>query len=525
MNRFNRRWFVFIFLFLLAFGVRLKYVSEESILQFHSGRQYRSALIARDIYYQIQPPIEKWKPAVSLANRQQLGMLEPPVMEYLSAWLYRLRGREDLRFFKMLSSFFWLLGGIPFYGIACRLWQGFRQNKNSEGFFLTPPAIALGFYLLFPYGVVMSASLHPDPLMMALWLSFIWTALRYSDESSVKRLFGMTLAAAFTVLSKPQSIFFVLGAFFPLLNLRGSDPKGSDPFWFKKLFHPHALFFYFFGLLPPVLFYAYYKFYDPYFSTSNLSTFFIPELFLKKEFWKAWIILMGDVVGYFAFFAGLAASFAFQEKKIKNLMLGLWLAYFLFGVCYNRNIYTHNHYHLFLIPMISLAMISLWQLGLTQSMALPKALRFGFFTLMAGGLAVISLSKTQEAFAFYQMPEFEERKKIAVKIGEGAGHSAKLLNHSWAYGRFLYYYGETAGDALWEAIDLLEQGWPEKLPSGEEHLKQFEGKLNRKDYDYFVITDKRDFGEKALSQLNQRYCWNISKEDYVIYDLKKIAVK
>jgi hypothetical protein len=86
----------------VGFLIRLPHL-EDPPLRFHPTRQYRSAIIARGFY---APRMTHLSPQESAAIREaarRMPAIEPPVMEHVAAWAYRLLGREDLRLPRLIS--------------------------------------------------------------------------------------------------------------------------------------------------------------------------------------------------------------------------------------------------------------------------------------------------------------------------------------------------------------------------------------------------------------------------------------
>jgi len=114
------RWLIIGFLFITALGIRL-YQIEVPPMDFHPTRQYHSALIARSYYYETSNSIPEWRKQVALINAHREGTYEPPIMEIVVSFAYGLTGGEHLWIPRLLSSLFWLIGGMFLYLIAKKL--------------------------------------------------------------------------------------------------------------------------------------------------------------------------------------------------------------------------------------------------------------------------------------------------------------------------------------------------------------------------------------------------------------------
>jgi hypothetical protein len=82
-------------LLVLGLGLRLADLDDPP-LDYHPTRQLRSAIIARAIYYRIDSGRDPALVAAAQEVTAPLETLEPPIVETLVAWTYRLVGGEFL---------------------------------------------------------------------------------------------------------------------------------------------------------------------------------------------------------------------------------------------------------------------------------------------------------------------------------------------------------------------------------------------------------------------------------------------
>jgi hypothetical protein len=106
-------------MFLLAAGIRL-YNIQKPFVGLLPVREFRSAIIARDIYFGLGGDAPDWAREVSAVSRAGEWSLEPPVLEGLTAVTYTLLG-EQLWIPRFYATLFWLVGGLLFLGIGREL--------------------------------------------------------------------------------------------------------------------------------------------------------------------------------------------------------------------------------------------------------------------------------------------------------------------------------------------------------------------------------------------------------------------
>ena len=201
-------------IFLIALGIRLKHI-DTPFLEFHATRQYHSAIITRDYYFQQKQDTPEWKK--TMATKIQLGMphLEPRIMETLVLGGYLLNGGEAYWIPRIYSIVFWLIGGMFLYGIARRY------------FCYSSAVITLCFYLFLPYGIVASRAFQRDPLVMMLMLATWWGLVRYAHNDSTKYLGFATLMASLTFLVRIQVMPIIDGAFMIMWLMGGNFRRPS----------------------------------------------------------------------------------------------------------------------------------------------------------------------------------------------------------------------------------------------------------------------------------------------------------
>jgi len=186
--------------FIVAAAVRL-YNIDAAKLYFYATRPYYSFCIARHFYYEGTESIPDWKRDIAAINKEALDDKEPPLTEYLVSRIWRACRSENHWAPSFVCSIFWLIGGIFVFLIA---------KKYTT---VVAAAIATAFYLLCPFGIVMSRSFQPESLMTMMFLAGIYTIFNYYEKPSTKRLFIMAIVSGLAILAKVLVIFPIWAAF------------------------------------------------------------------------------------------------------------------------------------------------------------------------------------------------------------------------------------------------------------------------------------------------------------------------
>ncbi len=74
-------------LFMAALGIRL-YDLTDLPNDFYMVRSYHSLLIARGMYYEHLSSAPEWQREMAVTQWKQEGLIEPPIMERITAWTY-----------------------------------------------------------------------------------------------------------------------------------------------------------------------------------------------------------------------------------------------------------------------------------------------------------------------------------------------------------------------------------------------------------------------------------------------------
>lgn len=511
-------------LMLTAFCMRCYRITQPT-LNFHPVRQYRSFSIARAIYFKNAPSIPEWRRNIARNRYENLHFKEPPIMEYLAAWAYRLAGGELLWIPRVISIMFWLTGGFFLYLLA--------KEMTSP----TSAIISMAFYLLAPFGIFMGSSFQPEALMVMAFLGSLLAIWRYFSQPSWVTMLIAAVITALTILIKFIPVFPLAFAFL-FVN------AGTKSFrrWFVN---PGNILFILISLLPGISYYCYQTF-GPGHLQSVANTIFFPHLLLKSFFWKGWLHTLGKVVGYIALIGGIAGTLLFK-KPAKRLLIGLWAGYIVYGLLFSYTTATHDYYQVLIFPIVALSLgpVVCVFVRYFHSMAFKWRLGLGIVCILAaiGSLYTISSLKHDQFRKLNQNVkdrletvclfigvnsynlkhinhDYSQEINIAKEIGEVVNHSVQTIHLTKTYGKPLEYYGELSGRHWPSSAHLrTEQQVGRKTLSLEERFKLY---FSKSSPEYFIITDLKSFEEqKELHEFLDKSFKILAKTDnYFIYDLR-----
>lgn len=488
---------ILLVLFLLA-GLGIRLIDLDDLpLDFATTRQLHSFIMARGIYYEMDTPATIAIPdetrQFAITTGRSEPQIEPPIMEYLTAVIYRLIGHEDMLIARLLSIFFWLAGAVPLFLLA-------RKLTTLNGAY-----VALAVYLFNPFGTIASRSFQPDPLMVAAIIWALYFQFKWSDEDTLKTAL---LAGFFTGLAlfiKASAVFFVG---FPMIGLIIS--KGL---W-KSLKNWRVWLIAGIALVPTVLFY--------WISATvggNSGAIFgarwVPALFSDPKWYLKWFMMAKFVVGYYPIVIALLGFFFLSEKKSRWFYLFMWVGYLLYGFMFAYHIYTHDYYHLPLIPIIALGfgLVAAQLFSLLENRSLHwfmKVLVLGLFAFALG----LNVMKSRGDMIG---ESFRHEAKYWTELGDLIGQQSSVIALTHDYGYRLNYWGF-----------IQPTLWPTQ---GDLTVKQLIGstdpefetlyKMRTEGKDYFLVTLLGELeGQPALSEYLFAHYPYQQGDGFYLFDLK-----
>ena len=477
--------------FLLGFGIRI-YDLKDPPLDFHPTRQLRSALIARSVYYQIDPTVDAG--IRSLAKQlAALEVYEPPILESIVGAAYAVLGSEQFWISRIFNAFFWCVGG----------WIIYLLGRKTQSFWTVLTGLA--FYFFLPFSVIASRSFQPDPWMTMWILLAAFSVVRWSDEQSWKWAIAAGLIGGIAVLVKSVAAFFVLGVYAAVILDRLGIKKALES---AQTWAMAAL-----ALAPTVVFYL-------IFNQGRSSDFFsfwfvsLSGLILETEFYADWLAMVKGLMGLTTFALGIAGTLV-ATRELKPLLVGAWAGYGLYGLIFPYQYTTHEYYHIALVPIVALSIMPVVDLILTAMKRQHWVWRAGL-----GGLVVFA--------AFYGLwvsrsilyaSSYENEPTSWKRVGEAIPEGHSFIGLTADYGMRLRYYGWRAMSASWPSsadLNLFSLAGNDPL----EYETYFEETTNGKDY--FVVTAFSELdSQPQLKELLYNHYPVFSEGDgFIIFDLK-----
>lgn len=494
---------VLVLLFLAAFGLRIHGIKELP-LEFHPVRQYRSAFIARYFYYQHLKSVPIWKKDLAYLLRQRAGTLEPPLLEYLASWAYRVTGRERIWFPRSFSSVFWLVGGVFLYLLS-------KKAVSADA-----ALFSVAFYLLAPFSVMASRSFQPDPLMVMMFVISVYAIFVYYEERSTKKLLIAAALSTLAILIKPVCLFAILAAFIsvPLTEQGFRATIRNLRIWTFSLA----------ALFPSLVFYGYGALthgHIVYVAEASFHT----RLYFESAYWRGWLHMIGTAVGFPAFGIALLSIPLFRKGLTRSVGCGLWVGYFVFGLVFSYHIYTHSYYQLQLIPIVAFTLAA----AAAYLIKLAETIRWsGNWARHA--FPVLFLSFWFAAIAAWVRADWDpiyyedhDQVTISEKIGEKTGHTRNAIFLSYANGELLEYHGDLIGIPWpWRREMHAQKGWSRPNLTVEERYKEI---IDKYPSDYFIVTEMGEYqAQPELGDfLVKHFPLLAGEKRYLIFDLRRNA--
>ena len=537
---------VFILLFVTfaaATGVRLLHIGKTP-LDFHPARQYRCATIARGYYAKGNEKVPEQIREVAKKNQFHDGLLEPPILEMISATVFRMIGKEDLSFPRFLSILCWLAGGVLLFLLA-------RRMAGHQAAYLS-----LLYFLFIPFSVLGSRSFQPEPMMVMLSLGAIYLIWRYHEAPATKAVLIAAAVAAVPIFIKPTCVFIIFAAFgIPLLFQHGV--VGT----FKR----KETYLFFLSLIPAIIYYGW-----GLLTVEKLQgqadASFQAGLFLEPRYYLGWLRMIGRTVGIIPIIIAIAGLFMIPDKKQRIFFGGLFFGYLCYGLLFNYHIHTHDYYSLQLIPVVALPMgliliilfnktIDGWKrnkmlviapilvLGLIGAgaagglLVLKKQGKIddGVKDVIKNSILLVGLSKKVVMLVKPGRYQFEKRREFQEAIGNHIDHSlstvylsddnglplvynAAMSGAAWPTEKWISYFEKDGRMSVQDRFDVYFQDASE--------IKHSHTKVQNPDF--FIIDDFGEFDRKPelaefLKQfpiVHQEPRTETRDFGYIIYDLR-----
>ena len=421
--------------------------------------------MARGFYYDGHRSVPASKQRLAAQNLKWQGYIEPPVMEAVTAGVYRITHREPPWFPRLLSAIAWVAAGGVLLLIARRL--------------MCPAGawIAAGIFLFLPFGVRAGVAFQPDPLMVLCTLIAVLAIVRYREMPSAGRLWVASGLSGLAIVVKPGIPAFLLLAIFAALAF--DTARGRAP----------ARHFLIFGLLAvvPSIGYFVYGTWIETFLDGQTDQKVIPGLWVDPDYWTGWARQILRILTP-ALIVLAAIGVLVADPPARRLLVAGWLGYLAFGLVFTYHVSTHDYYSLFLVPLAALS----------AGVAIPRLVqaavrRWGDAgrVAVAASVAIAVVPALWEAWHWSRLRPTQSQATLR-HIGARVSHSGRVLVLDGNYGLPLQYEGWVGGD-YWPSTGDLDYERVRGHRAAADR-REFARTLTR--FDWFVVLDEAEWSRQ-----------------------------
>jgi hypothetical protein len=331
------RWWVWVMLaFVFFFGlVGRFYDFDDPPLDFHPTRQLHSMLIARGMYYENLEDAPNQRRELAVRQWKSEGQIEPPIMERLSAWGYRLVGTDDLRIPRFIAISFWTAGGIGLFLLL-------RDVVGAKG-----GVIGLAYYLVLPFPLYASRSFQPEPLMMAAIIFSWWAIVRWAQKKTWTNAVVAGLIAGFAIFVKLPAVFFVAPAMIAVVL--------TDQKLLKAMIHPQVITMAILAVVPGLIYHVYGMYIEGFLQGQTTFRLF-PEMLKDPFHYLKLKDVIDNTLRIEFFLIGLVGTLVIKDKRFRAMGFSIFAGYFLYGLVFTYHIVTHSYYQVPLTPAIAIGL-------------------------------------------------------------------------------------------------------------------------------------------------------------------------
>jgi len=470
-----------LLILLLALGGFLRLIDiTDPPLDFHPTRQLRNAIVARGIYYKMQPQADPIQRELALTIARIPARYEPPIVETLSALTYLWIGGESIAIPRLYGTVFWLLAGLALYDLARRITRSPIAALLSSAYFL-----------VLPFSVQASRSFQPDPLMTAsavigIYFLFRWSEARTAEGAEGERWTRGRISASwrFALLAALSIGFSALVKIFIAWIVGGAAiamvlfTLGRNAWRSRQMWSMLAV------MVTPALLH-YFVFHPE--RSSEYAVNWSLEMFTlltSTDFYTKWLAFLGSLFGQTFLFLSLIGTVLMAQRG-RALLIGLWTGYVLYGLSVPFQMYTHSYYHLQLTPIIALGLCPLIEIGARRASEEKRGWQMALIGLIVAGIGF----QAWVARSILLSENFRGEPAYWERVGQSIPPRAQVIALTQDFGYRLMYYG-------WRRVTL----WP--IASG---LAEVRGKtLNAEKVFAELAADKEYFLVTTFNQLEKQ---------------------
>ncbi len=487
--------YVISIVLILLIGLIIRFYDlTDAPLDFHPTRQLYSAIKARGMFYVNQPSDDTGKRDLAVSLWQEQGLIEPPVLERLTAFTYQVIGKEILWVPRVYSILFWTIGGLVLLALTKRL-----IDRNAAVF-------AFMVFMVTPYTVIASRAFQPDPLMVMFMILAIWGMVRWIDQDNIKNALLAGVFAGLAIFIKSVVIFPLAFAF---IGIVFSEKKNIKAVFRSKTIR-------IMGLLT-VLPYILYMFYGLLISgelQSQFSLRFFPQLWVDPVFWLRWIEMINKVVGFEFFLAAILGTLLLRKTSYRILLSALFLGYFIYGLILPYHMSTHDYYQLPLVPIVAIGASVVFS-------RIVSGIRNSKWTsniVVLGVLGLFMVINAWDVRVTLARNNYDSEVKFWENMSGVFELDDRVIGITQDYGYRLNYWGWTEIEPWMSTFDFsLRELTGQKFDLQALFAEQTQG------MDYFLVTQFSELNNQPEIKKLLYEGYQVWKEtsDTVIFDLKK----
>jgi 4-amino-4-deoxy-L-arabinose transferase-like glycosyltransferase len=480
------------FLAILLLGLLLRFTDlTDPPLDYHPMRQYRGALLARAMYYQMLPDADPVKVQLAIETTATIEPQEPPILERLTAITYLITG-EQLWVARAYSILFWAIAGLAFFALA-------RRMTSTSG-----ALIALAYFMLLPFAVVTSRTFQPDPFMV-MWIALtLLVAYRWGEIRSWKWAVATGALAGWAMLVKITAVYYLAPALvvIVLTNWGLRQALREKWVWAAALLA---------GIIPAVYYVgAIGGEAGGWFAGWGLS---FTGLLTQPRFYISWLKFLDFLFDLTLVGLALIGVALTPRTKDRLLLLSLWGGYLLFGLSFPYPIRTHEYYSIMLIPTVGLSLAALGKAGFD---ALAKQPRLWQWFAIPVILLVIAYPSWLTYTGFIGVDHRGEPggwQKMGAELPQG-----EIVGLTHEYGMRIAYYGwrlvrSWPATADFAMLSQRNQGYSEDFE------QMFTEKTTGMDYFLVTLMGEFDAQPQLKAKLYDNYPYT-EGEGYIFFDLR-----
>lgn len=482
-------WLIVVVTLLAGLGIRL-YDLTDPPMDFHPTRQLRGAIIARSIYLNMLPGADPQERQLAATFAGLTGQYEPPILETLVAATYRIMGGESFWVARIYSSLFWLVGGVFLFML------GRRMTSTGGGL------VALGYYLFLPFAAQASRSFQPDPGMVMWLVIFAYVLYRWGETHSWKWAVMAGVTGGLAILTKPVAVYIV-----------GAASVAMALFSLGFLQSLRRLQVWVMAILMAIPSFGYYLLLGRGNAADYVAnwTVALSHLIIESAFYVRWLSFVQNWMGFSVIllaFVGLIIA----SPRNKALLCGLWAGYFIYGLTLPYQMYTHNYYHLQLVPILALSLTGVGQILVERLSEQSKPWK----VVLVGVSLVAVIFPCWVAISTLKAEDFRKEPAYWQEIGALLPADGKIIALTQDYGYRLMYYG-------WRKVDLWQTSGEQNLAELRDREKEFSTSFTNhiEGKDYFLVTAMGQWKNQPTLQktLNDNYPLIAEGDGYLLFDL------